>query len=791
MADRSQSQRNRRRRAAESQQQDTFDSYASQPYPAMSPSYDFGTVFAQQGMGMPLQETTNEDFIMQDYMVDASASVSMRGSMSQSLSPSWMDVAESSPSVVVEERTNSQVMVHHAHARHQRKRAYSGNSNPASIGQHDIDFVLYPTPETELSVSAQEPWTHGAGFEVDSEAMADDFKHDPKYLLGTMWSAEPRIIEDPYQVYGVSKGEPVYQEMQNYAYQSVIQTQAPIIHTRAVKHHSDSPWSPVDPQVTGWSPGFTAFLPSPGPQGEHYSEGTSSRASSEPNSPKLSKSRVEKSRASKKISGKPIKGKSKTKELTWEHAAICKDGLRFVSENREDEEKRTGVRSGKLDPDVAEKAKRMRKIKACWKCWIQKVPCSEGVTCERCQKLTQFSPSADQLCCRAGFVDYAAIFFPAYLHSHLKKSKIEDLISKYTNGFRNTTIDVEVSTGAAFNRHPLRLHTNEFRPKTDELLLQSRLTTGIDNQNSELVERDSVPIGILGLSEPEVKKLCRRHIEDMIASPQYAGQVSAVNSSPIAFQLLQAMQKYAKKVPIVKDALALHAMHYFMGSLLTFTPSSVESIYRRLGRQPNRSESFHSSRLLSRQVKHIMHKLHRETTAVVLESLEKSLRGRTKDYWGPSFCAILVLCLCMENLQTAADTLVVCDMQKTKGREGFVRAQSQDACQLLEDLPLAQCNRLLHEIYRSHKEGTGGAREAGFNPLRALHHGEETGLDGRANEMIHEVYGVMFNNWEEMLELAERGPLVGTDDKVHPGDIRPHNTGRLVSKFLKSFLPDA
>jgi hypothetical protein len=196
----------------------------------------------------------------------------------------------------------------------------------------------------------------------------------------------------------------------------------------------------------------------------------------------------------------------------------------------------------------------------------------------------------------------------------------------------------------------------------------------------------------------------------------------------------------------VKDALRLHAMHYFMSTLLTFTPASVESIYRRLGLQPNRAEMFHSSRLLNRQVKQIMHKLHRETTAVVLESLEKSLRGRKQGYWGPSFCAILVLCLCMENLETAADTLVVCYMQKTKDREGFVRAQSLDACQLLEDLPFAQCNRLLHEIYRSHKEDHGGAREGGFNPLRALYNNKETGLDVKENDMIIEVYGVVFEN---------------------------------------------
>ena len=160
----------------------------------MSPSYDFGSVFAQQGMEIPVQETTSEDFIMQDYMIDASASVSMRGPMSQSLSPSWMEVEDSSPSVLMEDCTNSQVMVHHARAQDQRKRTYSRNSNPASIEEHDIDFVLYPTPEADLSTSAQEPWTHGAGFEVDNEAMANDFKHDPKYLLGAMWSAGKFVL---------------------------------------------------------------------------------------------------------------------------------------------------------------------------------------------------------------------------------------------------------------------------------------------------------------------------------------------------------------------------------------------------------------------------------------------------------------------------------------------------------------------------------------------------------------------------------------------------------------------
>lgn len=188
---------------------------------------------------------------------------------------------------------------------------------------------------------------------------------------------EPRIVDDPYQVFAVSKEEPTtYQELQHYRYQSVIQTQT-MTQPRAVKLHSDAPWNPVDPQVSGYGPGYTAYLPSPGPQGEQDSEGGSSRASSEPHSPKLSKSRVKKSRSSKATPGPTGKGKGKSKQLMWEHAAVSKDGLCFLSEHKEEEEKqRSGVRNGKLDPEVAEKAKRMRKLKACWKCWIQKVPVS-------------------------------------------------------------------------------------------------------------------------------------------------------------------------------------------------------------------------------------------------------------------------------------------------------------------------------------------------------------------------------------------------------------------------------
>ena len=157
------------------------------------------------------------------------------------------------------------------------------------------------------------------------------------------------------------------------------------------------------------------------------------------------------------------------------------------------------------------------------------------------------SPLADQLCCRQGFKDHVEVFFPEFLHAQFDKRMIEALVSKYTNGFRSLTIVVEFSAGAVFK--PMKVRANIYRQKSNALLRHSRLITGSgSNQNSELDQQDSLPIGILGLSPSSLKKTCSKHIDQMVATPAYAGQVSAGDRSPLALQLLVAMQKYAKTV---------------------------------------------------------------------------------------------------------------------------------------------------------------------------------------------------------------------------------------------------
>jgi hypothetical protein len=190
-------------------------------------------------------------------------------------------------------------------------------------------------------------------------------------------------------------------------------------------------------------------------------------------------------------------------------------------------------------------------------------------------------------------------------------------------------------------------------------------------------------------------------------------------------------------------------MHYFMGSLMTFSDDSAAKLLENIERfedpdAPMPTE-FLSSRLLSRQVKYVMNKIHRDLTTRVLEGLERSMRSRTKDSWGTSFCTILILCLCMEGLQAAADTLVVCDMQNKGFGSQYRRDQSYEACQHLEEYPFYQCKRLFHEIYKSHREGNGAGREAGFNPLKAIGNGVETGLDATTDVMLRRMYSM---TWE-------------------------------------------
>jgi hypothetical protein len=194
----------------------------------------------------------------------------------------------------------------------------------------------------------------------------------------------------------------------------------------------------------------------------------------------------------------------------------------------------------------------------------------------------------------------------------------------------------------------------------------------------------------------------------------------------------------------------LHSIHYFLKSFPTLTEESVNKVYPDMEMFGAPRERYLSSRLLNRQIKYAMHKLSRDITIEVLEGLERTMRLRTKDSWGTSFCAFLVLCLCMEGLQIASDIFVVCDMQK---QGGLTRGQSISACRKIDDNPFTQCKRLFHDIYRSHRESHRPGREGGFNPLQNLASIGETGLDSEADVMVRTIYETMSTSCKKIYAM--------------------------------------
>jgi hypothetical protein len=154
--------------------------------------------------------------------------------------------------------------------------------------------------------------------------------------------------------------------MDNYTTSSVNQTRIFSLPSRS----SEDPWTHCEPyRVPRYDPGYTAFAPSPGPAVEHDQEETRSGISMQKD-----KSRDQGSHSTKSTS----KGKERAKERSWEHAVVQKGGLQLIMNPEEQTGQRGGCRKGKLDPEAAEKARKIRRITACWNCWIQKVPVTQS-----------------------------------------------------------------------------------------------------------------------------------------------------------------------------------------------------------------------------------------------------------------------------------------------------------------------------------------------------------------------------------------------------------------------------
>lgn len=171
----------------------------------------------------------------------------------------------------------------------------------------------------------------------------------------------------------------------------------------------------------------------------------------------------------------------------------------------------------------------------------------------------------------------------------------------------------------------------------------------------------------------------------------------------------------------------LHAMQFFMTKSITILRNSSENVLSNLP-CPLEMEYSHNPnlRLINIQLKHIMCPLIREMYFNGLEQLEKDLRPKEPALWAPTFCCIMILCMCAEMVQTTTDLRIVHALDdKAKSTSGLdkngsspSRDNSIDACRKLDNLPIASATGIFHLISKNKKTKNGSRRGQSFNPIR-------------------------------------------------------------------------
>jgi hypothetical protein len=186
----------------------------------------------------------------------------------------------------------------------------------------------------------------------------------------------------------------------------------------------------------------------------------------------------------------------------------------------------------------------------------------------------------------------------------------------------------------------------------------------------------------------------------------------------------------------------LHAMHYFMNHIITFTAESAEKAVTHL-RAPRLFEIVNgptlTSTLLNLQIKQAMQALLKEMTRAVLDGLDHILLGpKTKVSWASTFCVILIICLCIEAVQVASDSFAMAALRK----DPACRLSRIDICHQLDDKPFKALVDIFHMAYKTSKARN--KSRIGYNPIRnGLVVDENEGVTQQMVDLVNDIKQIM------------------------------------------------
>ncbi|PMD37324.1 hypothetical protein L207DRAFT_73683 [Hyaloscypha variabilis F] len=429
-------------------------------------------------------------------------------------------------------------------------------------------------------------------------------------------------------------------------------------------------------------------------------------------------------------------------------------------------------RKGALDAETLRKAREVRKLGACWNCWVMKIPCSEGSICDRCRKKSN-SP-VYRLCNRNPFTAYAELLFPDYLISDFSTQALQRYTAENTGGFTGQILNVVVTWGEG----TLKLRASPFLTLPNGIM-----QTKYHSQDGHPLGVESLPVGLTEANMVLLEQTCLEELENKLANQDFVSGVCCWRTADVSRTILETVFRYydtmPAKHPLIHTILQLRLAIRAISNPPIFTDSSAKMIlYHTQTKYP--SVEFYSSRLLNRQLKHITFKLCRQLAFKALSKLEKAVRSRDKGFWPIYFVSMILLCSTIEHDQILLNAHIQTARAAQPDMMVGMEDEPQKACQELEDGPCAQLTHLFHALYRTGKRDSGG-----LNPFRdEFELNAEKHFDAPAMAMIREIKKNVFEKAELLKERDK--PLVLD---MRPEDFAKRNSGRLVARFLLSFLP--
>ncbi|GKT52060.1 uncharacterized protein ColSpa_12241 [Colletotrichum spaethianum] len=571
------------------------------------------------------------------------------------------------------------------------------------------------------------------------------------------------------------------------------------------------PWSPTNLKADNGSSMFFMEDLSSLPQGS--ASGSSPR--SNPTSPDI-KYEGDKATTSSPIR-KVITGKVEKKKvaepankfvIVTPHSINAHSGRPNPFECFEALKTQTRGRKGPLANATKESALQVRRLGACFCCHSRKVKCDSQRPCKNCKKLAVQVP---QVVCWQ-FSDFLTVLFPDFMRSHFRKDQMSRFMTENVDldAVELAPREIELFSGLSAS---LKVKARFFRPRTADV--QQHYHLHVQRDRVDLQARGTAPM-VLELDSAAQREALRKKVKEYLAAiaaePKYAKSVTeSIRHTDLPRRVLDVVQKYASKSDsaMVKKALAIYGAHFVMTRHLCITRPSVVSL-QDSGLVPQ-EVPWVTPRVLNRQIKAVIDELLMRDMQHLFDSFSKSLKPKSRREWAPCMASFLVLCLFMESVETAADTFVVALNEISLRNHTPPEYQRQDALNInreVENMPFKQFAYQFHQIYQTHSRDMSTKP---FNPMLDSSWAEQGDLDGPATEMVMGlkeliqgdscrpprdpngriiVTDAVFADIE--LDFLTMDPILPSSGEQHPfpRDVSVNYTGRLVAKFLLSFLDE-